>query len=118
MEKHYNIASGIADLLDNKFKIFGFRFGLDPVIGTVPILGDIISVVLSLYIIWIGMQMGIPRNKIAQMAGNVVMDFVLGAVPAIGDIADFFFKSNLKNMEILRAHCEQQQAVVEGEIVE
>ena len=112
---HLKIAERLAKELDTKFQVGRFKFGLDPLIGLVPIFGDIFTTALSLYIVWIGVQMKLPGEKIAQMIGNVVFDFLLDFVPILGQIADFAFKANIRNLEILRKY---SLDYVEGKIVE
>lgn len=115
MEKQLAIARALTDLLENRFGIGKFRFGLDPIIGAIPILGDLITTGLSLYIVWIGMKIKIPNTKIFQMLGNIVIDYFIGLFPVIGDITDIAFKSNSKNIKILE---EYASIVVEGKLVE
>ncbi len=94
----------------------GLRFGIDPILGLIPGGGDLISFILSLYIIWIGIKMELPQNKIIRMIRNTILDFGIGLIPILGDIADFAFKSNLMNLEILKQHTEKN--IIEGEIIE
>lgn len=104
METHLNIAKNLADLLDNRFRIFGIRFGLDPLIGMIPWLGDFVSLFLGFYIIWIAIHKHLPQEEIDTMIRNLIVDFIIGLVPFIGDLGDFFFKSNHLNWEILQNH--------------
>jgi Domain of unknown function (DUF4112) len=117
MDGHVKTAKLLTDVLDNKFSFFGIKFGLDPIIGFVPILGDILPMCLSLYIVWIGMQSKIPNNKIAQMLANTLFDFVIGIIPVVGDAADFVVKANKRNFEILQNHLNASPRIIEGEIV-
>lgn len=111
---HLRIASFLAKLLDNQFKVFRFRFGIDPLIGLFPWVGDAIGLLLGIYIIWIGAEMRLPREKINQMLSNVFFDFVFGIIPIVGDMADFAFKANSRNIKILR---EYTAGIVEGRVV-
>jgi hypothetical protein len=106
MEKHFKVAVALVDLLENRFSIFGFRFGLDPILGLLPVTGDVIAALIALYIVWIAVQLKLPNEKIVQMVGNILLDMVLGLLPVIGNIADFAFKSSSKNLEILKSHRE------------
>lgn len=115
MRKYLIIASYIADLLDNKFKILGFRFGIDPLLGLIPGGGDLASLMLSLYIVWIGVKAELPKKKIVEMVKNTTLDFVVGLVPVLGDVVDFTFKSNIKNLEIIQQYIGKD--IIEGEIV-
>lgn len=115
MQMHLKTARFLADLLDNKFKIGGFRFGLDPIIGFIPFVGDLTVLAISFYILWIGRQMKVPEDKFGEMVANVVVDTLMGFVPIVGDIGDFFFKANMKNLEIIKKY---GQNVVEGEFTQ
>jgi hypothetical protein len=98
---HLVFAKNLAILLDNRFKIFGLRFGLDPILDIVPGLGDIIGALLSLYLIFIAKKLRIPEEKIAIMWRHIIIDFLIGLIPGIGVIGDIFYKSNLKNLQII-----------------
>jgi hypothetical protein len=116
MQNHFTVAKSLTQLLDNQFEIMGVRFGLDPILGVVPFLGDMISLCLSAYIIWIGHQMNIPGGELAKMWRNVVLDFIIGSVPFIGDVSDFFFKANTKNLAILEKY-RGSETIINGEVV-
>lgn len=116
MENHLRAASLIANLLDNSFNIFGIRFGLNGLLGLIPGAGDFIVALLSLYMVWIGVQMRLPTAKLVEMIANVGVNFFVGLLPVVGDAVDFFNHANLKNLKILRDHAKSH--VVEGEILE
>ena len=116
MNKHLKTAVYIADLLDNKFKVFNFRFGIDPLLGLIPGGGDLVSLALSLYLVWIGFKAKIPTDKLIEMIMNTAVDFLVGLVPVLGDIADFTFKPNIRNLNILKQHIPAD--IIEGEVVE
>ena len=115
IDHHVNAAKYLTNLLENRFKIFGFRFGLDPILGFAPWVGDLISAILALYIVWIGVQLRVPSDKLAVMLRNIVIDFLIGLVPVLGDVSDFIFRSNSKNLEIILKY---HHGVAEGEILE
>ncbi|MDQ5981506.1 MAG: hypothetical protein QG570_255 [Patescibacteria group bacterium] len=98
---HLHNARTFARLMDSQFSIFRLRFGIDNILGLIPGLGDIASMFLSLYLVWVGIQMKLPFSKLLQMILNLGFDAAIGTVPFIGDIADFFYKANTKNLEIL-----------------
>jgi hypothetical protein len=100
--RHLKLVETIVELLDNKFAIGKFRFGLDPIIGLIPGIGDIIPIGISGYLIFIGIQENISRKVLAQMIGYTLLDFILGSIPLIGDAADFFYKSHIKNLHLLK----------------
>ncbi len=115
MEGHLRTATVIAHMLDNQFHFFGRRFGINSIIGLLPGFGDVVATLLSLYIIWIGLEMGVSRLRIIEMIGNVMINFVIGLIPVVGDAVYFLRKPNLKNVQILQNHAKNH--VIEGEVV-
>lgn len=95
---------GLARLLDDVFRIPGtnIRFGIDPLIGLIPGIGDLISGAASFLIIYAGWQRNLPRVTTMRMVANVAIDTVLGSVPVIGDVFDAAWKSNRKNLALLQ----------------
>ncbi len=79
------------------------RLGIDALIGLVPIVGDLVSQVISTYIIWEARQLGVSRFTIARMIGNTAIDTVVGLVPFAGDAFDVVFRANMKNLALLKA---------------
>jgi hypothetical protein len=96
----------IADLLDSRFVIPGtnVRFGLDGVIGLVPVAGDIISALISLYLISRASELGLSPWVKTRMVWNVALDTVVGAVPVLGDMFDVSFKSNRRNIALAKRY--------------
>jgi hypothetical protein len=94
----------LAALLDTAFILPGtsIRFGADALIGLVPGIGDTITTLMSLYIVHEAHQLGAPRRLIMRMLGNVALDGVVGAVPLVGDAFDVVWRSNRRNMALLR----------------
>lgn len=94
----------LATILDEVFAIPGtrIRFGLDALLGLIPGLGDAISGLVSSFIIFSAYQRGLPRVTIARMVANVMIDSVVGAIPLLGDLFDVAWKSNRKNVELLK----------------
>ncbi len=82
----------------------GFRFGLAGIFGLIPGLGDLIDALVSFYIVYRAVQLGLPRVTIARMLVNVGIEGTLGAVPLVGDLFDIIFKANRRNYELLRSH--------------
>lgn len=101
---HLSIIRKIADLLDNKFSFLGYRFGLDPVIGLVPGIGDIIPFMLGIYMIWIARDLELPGEKVMEMIRNIIIDAFLGIIPVVGDLSDFVFRAYSKNLAIIESH--------------
>ncbi len=77
------------------------RFGADSVLGLVPGAGDLAGMAISLYVVVKAYELGAPNHILARMVGNVAIDTGLGAIPVLGDIFDVFFKSNIKNVDLL-----------------
>ncbi len=94
----------LANLLDSRFVIPGtdVRFGLDPLLGLVPVLGDAIAAIISLYIGMRLADLGVSRWGRARMLANVLLDFGVGSVPVVGDILDVAYKVNMRNIALAR----------------
>lgn len=98
----------LVSLLDDRFRIPGtrIRFGLDPVIGLIPGVGDAVSLGSSLWLIAEARAAGAPMGLILRMVWNSLIDAMLGAIPLIGDLFDVANKANRRNLELLRRHLE------------
>ena len=96
-------------LLEGLFTIPGTtrRVGLDVILDLVPVVGDAIGAGLGVWMIWEARNLGLSRWQIARMLGNVGIDFVLGAIPWIGAIPDYLFRSNSMNLKIIRKHLDR-----------
>jgi hypothetical protein len=96
----------LASILDDRFAIPGtnIRFGLDALIGLIPGVGDAITATLGSYLIYRAHQLGASKLTLLRMAGNTAVDTVVGSVPLLGDLLDFRFKANRRNLELLRRH--------------
>ncbi len=106
-------------LLERCFVIPGTRVpvGLDSVIGLVPVVGDLIAAALGSYLIWEARNLGLPKWKLARMAGNIAIDTAVGAVPVLGDAFDLAFRSNTRNLRIVKKHLDKHHPhtrVIEG----
>ena len=82
--------------------------GLDSVIGFVPLAGDFIAGAMGLYLVWEAHNLGMPRRTLARMLVNVGFDTVLGSVPVIGDVFDLLFRSNTRNLRLVKRHLGKQ----------
>ena len=102
----------IARLLDTAIGIPGtkFRFGLEPILGLIPGGGDLITALISAYSIYLATSFGLEKSEIFKMVKNVAIDTALGSVPIVGDIFDAYFKSNIRNLEILENHIAKTEA--------
>jgi len=96
-------------LLDRQFSIGGISFGLDSIIGLVPIVGDLVTGAIGYYIISEAKRLGVSRFTRARMFTNWGIDVSVGAIPVVGDMFDLAFKSNTKNVKLLLADLEKQE---------
>ena len=87
----------------------GYRVGLDGLIGLIPGVGDLATTAVSVYVIHLARRHGISNRELLQMLGNVALDLGIGAVPLVGDLFDFMWKSNTKNLQILERHLQERQ---------
>ena len=94
----------LARWLDAKFRVPGtqFRFGYDSLIGLVPGVGDSVMLLPGIYLIAKARRLGARKSTLWRMAGNTALDFVVGAVPLLGDVFDASFKANIRNIALLR----------------
>lgn len=96
-------------LLERSFTIPGINrpVGLDAIVGLVPVVGDVIAAVMGAYLIWEARNLGMPKWKIWRMMGNLGVDTALGAIPLVGDAFDLFFRSNSRNLKIIKRHLDK-----------
>jgi hypothetical protein len=95
----------LAILMDSQFKgPFGIKFGLDGLVGLIPVVGDLFTGGVSVYIILRAYRLGCSAPVIMRMILNVALETIVGAVPLLGNFFDFFWKSNLKNIELLNEY--------------
>jgi Domain of unknown function (DUF4112) len=96
-------------LLERSLVIPGINkpVGLDAILGLVPVVGDIATMGLGAYVVWEARNLNMPRWKLARMVGNLVFDSAIGAVPLAGDLFDFLFASNTRNLKIIRRHLDR-----------
>jgi hypothetical protein len=103
----------VARLLDSAIRVPGtnVRFGADALLNLLPGIGTLTSKGMSAYLIWEARRLGVPTRTLVRMAGNVGLDFVISAVPIVGWVGDVFFRSNLRNMGLLREHLDRVHPV-------
>lgn len=106
-------------LLEGLYTIPGInrKIGLDVILDIVPVAGDAIAAAMGAWLIWEARNIGMSRWQMARMASYVGIDFALGAIPWVGAIPDFFFRSNTRNMKMIKRHLDRHHpasAVIEG----
>jgi Domain of unknown function (DUF4112) len=96
-------------VLERAFIIPGLNrpVGLDAVIGFLPVGGDLLAGIMGAYLVWEAKNLGLPRWQLARMMANVGIDATLGAIPLVGDVFDFLFRSNSKNLRIIKRHLDK-----------
>jgi hypothetical protein len=109
------LARFLADLLDQRFTIPGtsIRIGLDPIISLIPGIGDLLANLTGSLILVIGAQLGVPKVVLARMGINIAINTALGAIPILGDIISIWFRSNVRNVELLQRYLGRQTKRVE-----
>lgn len=101
----------LAYLLDDQFRIpfTRIRLGWDFILGLIPVAGDILTAITSLFILVAARKYHISGGVMWKMLGNIVVDFLIGLIPVVGDILDAGYKSNAMNMKLLLAAIEDKQ---------
>jgi hypothetical protein len=96
-------------LLERSFHLPGTKvpIGLDSIVGLVPVLGDVVTAVMGAYMVWEARNLGMSKWHLMRMAANVGIDTVLGAIPLAGDLFDFIWRSNSKNLKIIKKHLDK-----------
>jgi hypothetical protein len=109
----------LARLLDSRLVIpfTGIRFGLDGLLGLVPVIGDTAALLPSLYVILRAHRLGVRNPVLARMLANTALDYAVGSVPILGDVFDVAFKANRRNVAILREELALDSDVIGAEPV-
>lgn len=99
----------ISTFLDNQFKVPGtnFRFGLDPILSFIPFGGSAASFAISAGLVLTMVKYGVSRKVLILMMGNLLLDAMVGSIPVLGNIFDFFFKANQRNVNLLKSHYQE-----------
>ena len=94
----------LAWLMDDLFRVpvLGWRFGLDALIGLIPGFGDTATSIVSFYILVAGVRYRVPKITLLRMGMNIALDYLVGSLPLVGDLADAWWKSNHKNLDLLK----------------
>ena len=106
-------------LLERAFHIPGTKipFGLDSVIGLVPVLGDVVTAAMGAYMVWEARNLGMSKWQLIRMTANVGIDTAIGAIPLVGDAFDLVWRSNSKNLRIIKRHLDKHHPgtrIIEG----
>ena len=112
----------VEGMLERLFVIPGINrpVGLDSILGLVPVVGDVITASMGAWLVWEARNLGMSKFQLARMAGNVGIDAALGAIPLVGDLFDFAFRSNSRNLRILKRYLDKHHPstmTIEGEVV-
>jgi len=106
-------------VLERAFVVPGINqpVGLDAIAGLVPVAGDLVAAALGLYLVWEARNLGMSRWQQARMIGHIGFDTLVGAVPIAGDLFDFLYRSNSRNLKIIRKHLDRhypETAIIDG----
>jgi Domain of unknown function (DUF4112) len=112
----------VEGVLERMFVVPGINrpVGLDAIVGLVPVLGDVVTTAMGAWLVWEARNLGMSKLHLLRMAGNVGVDTLIGAIPLVGDLFDFVFRSNTRNLRILKRWLDKhhpETMVVEGEVV-
>jgi hypothetical protein len=116
-QRRLELLRQVSRMLDSALPVPGtsYRFGLDPILGLIPGIGDLVSPVFTLGILWQARDLGIPRVVQLRMIFNVAIDVLIGIVPLIGDLFDFAWKSNDMNLALLERHAYEEHRPSRGD---
>jgi len=100
---------GLERVLERAFTVPGInrQFGLDALVGLVPVAGDLVGAAMGLYLVWEARNLGMSKWQLARMTANVGFDTAVGAIPIAGDVLDFLFRSNSRNLKIILKHLDK-----------
>lgn len=109
-------------LLEGMFTFPGTnrKMGLDVILNIIPVGGSFVAAAMGSWIAWEARNLGMPKTALMRMGGNIGVDFLLGAIPWVGAIPDFFFRSNTRNLRIIKRYLDKhhpETAIVEGEVI-
>lgn len=96
----------LVDLMDQRYRVPGtdIRFGLDALIGLVPGIGDFVGMLIGLAVLFEALRLRAPWLVVARMIANLWLDAMVGAIPLVGDVWDFWFKANRRNLRLLQRY--------------
>ena len=116
-EQRLELLRRVSRMLDSAVPVPGtsFRFGLDPILGLIPGFGDLVSPLFTLGMFWQARDLGVPRVVQLRMIFNVAIDVLIGFIPLIGDLFDFAWKANNRNMALLERHAYEEHRPAPGD---
>ncbi len=105
-DKTFTWIKSVAGLMDTRFRVPGtsLRFGLDPLLNLIPFAGNGITVIVSFMLVILMYRYGVSGKVVIKMVGNIAVDGLVGAIPVLGNIFDFYYKSNTRNIQLLSDH--------------
>ncbi|MEX0738879.1 MAG: DUF4112 domain-containing protein [Pseudohongiella sp.] len=113
--RHSSNAESFSRLMDTSVRLpGGFRIGLDGIIGLIPGVGDTATGLVSLWLLREAHREGLPKSALLRMGGNILIDTTLGSIPLVGDVFDFFWKSNMRNLRIIDKYREKMADAAAG----
>jgi hypothetical protein len=104
VEEELRRLGALARVLDSRFSVMGLKFGVDSLLGLVPVAGDVATGIAGTYALFTAMRLKLHPMAVAHIGWNLLFDTAIGAIPILGDIFDFFFKSNTKNFKVIEKH--------------
>jgi hypothetical protein len=109
-------------VMEGLFSVPGLKrkVGLDVILDLVPVVGSTAAAAIGSYLLWEARNIGLSKMQMARMGGNIGIDWLLGLIPWVGAVPDFFFRSNSRNLRIIKRHLDKHHphtAMVQGEVV-
>lgn len=115
LSEHIAFARRLTRVMDIQFHIFGFRFGIDPLLDVIPGLGNTLAAATSLYLLWLGYRLHVPSHIYFRMVWNISVDYIFGVIPFAGVVLDAFFRANVKNFALLERYVDPD--ILVGEVI-
>jgi len=108
--KNFDVAKNVADLMDRRFTIPGtsIRIGLDPIFGLIPGVGDAIASLAGTFILYLAAQAQLPKIVLVRISLNIALNGMIGSIPVLGDLFSVWFKSNVRNVELLERYAVEE----------
>jgi hypothetical protein len=100
----------LAKLLDSRFEVLGIKFGADALVGLIPVAGDAVTFVAGTAALYTSLRMKLPWHVHSRIFLNLITDAGIGAVPIVGDLFDFFFRSHKRNFDLVEQHVVKRAA--------